>query len=170
MEKGCLILDGGDAYLDMGIKAGEVMSRLKDFSITARYYLNEDALIEGYGHFLWCFSVLDANKEKEGPYQAYRINEQRCETSIGGWSQETGIQKSCVSEKGKWITVVFRQKDGKGELYINDKLIGTEQGFPNLETIFNPAPHYNWMGRAPFAGDKYLEKVKIDYFKVEALP
>lgn len=166
VENGCLVLDGGEAYLDMGTKAGEVMSQLDNFSIKVRYFLKDDAVIKGNGHFLWCFSVLDANKEKDGPYQAYRLNEQRCETSIGGWSQETGIQKSSVSEKGKWVTVLFTQRDGKGELYIDDVLVGTEQGFPNLSTIFNPAPRYNWMGRAPFSGDKFLEKVMIDDFCV----
>lgn len=166
VEDGNLVLFADDAYLDMTAKAGEVMQTLEDFSISATYCIDSSAVIEGYGFFLWCFSKLEANQEKEGPYQAYRINEQRCETSIGGWSQETGIQKSQISELGRWINVTFRQQNGKGELFIDGKLIGTEEGFPVLKEIFTEAPAYNWMGRAPFNGDKYLSKTRISDFRV----
>lgn len=163
---GCLVLSAQDAYLDMTKKAGEVMKKLGDFTVCTRYYIAADEQITGYGYFLWCFSALEANKEKEGPYHAYRINEQRCETSIGGWSQETGIQKSQVSELGKWITVVFRQQKGRGELFIDGKLIGTETGFPEPAKIFTSAPAYNWIGRAPFDGDNYLRHTKVSDFRI----
>lgn len=166
IEDGKLVLKEKDAYLDMGEKAGAVIKGLKDFTVSVRYKLKDSAEIKGNGYFLWCFSTLAANKEKEGPYHAYRINQQRVETSIGGWSQETGIQVNKVSEKDKWVSVVFRQKDGKGELFINGKLIGTQTGFPQLSKIFTAAPKYNWIGRAPFAGDNYLTKVKIADFRV----
>lgn len=163
---GDLVLYNEDAYLDMTAKAGEVMKELTDFSVSATYCVDSTVVIEGYGYFLWCFSVLEANQEKDGPYQAFRLNEQRCETSIGGWSQETGIQQSQKSEVGKWINVTFRQQAGKGELFLNGELIGTEEGFPALKDIFVNAPAYNWMGRAPFNGDKYLEKTRITDFRV----
>ncbi len=165
-QNGCLILDTTDAYLDMTKRAGEIISKLSDFTIYVRYYVDASAEITGYGHFLYCFSSLEANRDKEGPYHAYRINEQRCETSIGGYTQETGIQVGKISELGRWITVIFRQKNGYGELYIDGKLIGTESGFPELKKIFAEAPAYNWMGRAPFNGDKYLTKTKIDDFRI----
>lgn len=165
-ENGCLVLDSKDAYLDMTPKAGEVLQTLSDFTVYVRYYVDPSVKLKGYGFFLWCFSCLEANKEKDGPYHAYRINEQRCETSRGGWSQETGIQVSKPSEQGRWINVLFRQKSGVGELYINGQLVGTEQGFPEFNKLFVQAPTFNWMGRAPFAGDKYLEKTKIDDFRI----
>lgn len=166
IENGELVLGSTDDYLDMTAEAGKLMQGLSDYTITARYCVDANETIEGYGYFLWCFSVLEANQEKDGPYQAYRLNEQRCETSIGGWSQETGIQVSKPSETGKWVTVKFCQKAGKGELYINDVLVGSEDGFPELKDIFSPAPAYNWIGRAPFNGDKYLMNTRIDDFCV----
>lgn len=166
VSDGCLVLSAKDAYLDMTQKAGEVMKGLRDFSVCARYYISADEKITGYGYFLWCFSMLEANQEKDGPYHAYRINEQRCETSIGGWSQETGIQKSEVSALGKWVTVVFRQKQGRGELFIDGKLIGTETGFPEPAQIFTSAPAFNWIGRAPFNGDNYLRNTKVSDFRI----
>lgn len=169
VKKGNLSLDQEGAYLDMGEKAGKVMQGLKDFTVSMRYKVNPAVDIKGNGFFLWCFSTLEANKEKDGPYQAYRVNQQRCETSIGGWSQETGIQANKPTEKGKWISVIFRQKAGKGELFIDGKLIGTETGFPELSKIFKAAPKFNWIGRAPFAGDKYMTKTKIDDFRVYSI-
>lgn len=166
VEDGCLVLQAQDAYLDMTAKAGEVASQLSDFTIYTRYYIAPEAKIKGYGYFLWCFSVLEANRDKEGPYHAYRINEQRCETSIGGYTQETGIQKSKVSELGKWITVLFRQSNGNGELYIDGVLVGKEKGFPELKKIFVNAPQHNWIGRAPFAGDNYLKQAKVSDFRI----
>lgn len=166
VEDGDLVLGDGEAYLDMTPAAGQVMQSLSDYTISATYCIDTIAVIQGYGYFLWCFSALEANQEKEGPYQAYRINEQRCETSIGGWSQETGIQLSQVSQLGKWINVTFRQQAGKGELFIDGQLIGTEEGFPELKDIFAQTPAYNWMGRAPFNGDKYLNLTRITDFRV----
>ncbi len=166
VENGCLLLKGENAYLDMTERAGLVASQLADFTVCVTYRLDEAAQIKGYGHFLWCFSQLEANRDKEGPYHAYRINEQRVETSIGGYTQETGIQKSMVSEKGKWITVVFRQQDRKGELFIDGQLVGTETGFPLLKDIFQTAPRFNWIGRPPFNGDKYLKDVQVSDYRI----
>lgn len=166
IKNGYLLLDEPEAYLDMTAKAGEIVKNLSDFTIHARYRMSTFADVSGYGYFLWCFSTLPANQEKEGPYHAYRVNEQRCETSVGGWSQETGIQKSCVTDKGRWVNVVFRQKGQKGELYIDGQLVGTETGFPLLSTIFTVAPCCNWIGRAPFAGDKYLSQTQVSDFRI----
>lgn len=166
VENRVLCLGQNDGYMDMTAKAGEVVRNLADFTVSARYRIDESAEIKGYGFFLWCFSCLEANQAKEGPYHAYRINEQRLETSMGGYTQETGIQKSKVSELGKWITVVYRQKAGHGELYIDGELIGTEEKFPEFKDIFSKAPTYNWIGRPPFNGDKYLSKTQVADFRV----
>lgn len=161
-----LMLGTNNGYLDMSPKAGELISKLTDFTICAQYKIDDAAEIKGYGYFLWCFSCLEANQEKDGPYHAYRINEQRCETSIGGWSQETGIQQGAVSQKGKWISIIFRQKSGKGELFIDGKLIGTETNFPEFNDIFKASPAFNWIGRPPFNGDNYLKNTTISDFRI----
>lgn len=166
VENEALVLGKENGYLDMTAKAGEVVSGLKDFTVVARYFIEPSLDVKGYGYFLWCFSCKEANSAKEGPYHAYRINEQRCETSIGGYTQETGIQKSTVSEKGKWITVVYRQKSGVGELFIDGELVGTEKGFPEFSEIFASAPEFNWIGRPPFNGDNYLRETKVKDFRV----
>ena len=167
VENGVLDLGENDGYLDMTAKAGEAVRNLTDFSVCARYRIDPSAEISGYGFFLWCFSCLEANQATEGPYHAYRINEQRLETSVGGYTQETGIQKSKVSEQGKWISVVYRQKAGNGELFIDGVLVGTEKNFPEFKDIFSSAaPAFNWIGRPPFNGDKYLRNTQLSDFRV----
>lgn len=166
IEGGMLVLTEENAYLDMGEKAGKAIAELQDFTVYARYMIDSDASIRGYGYFLWCFSNLPANAATEGPYHAYRINEQRVETSIGGYTQETGIQKSEVSVLGSWVSVVFRQQSGHGELYINGELVGTEEAFPEFDKIFTEAPACNWIARPPFNGDHYLTKTKVSDFRV----
>lgn len=166
VTEGNLVLGASDDYLDMTEAAGRVLQGLADFTISTSYCVDSTEVIEGYGYFLWCFSALEANAEKEGPYHAYRLNEQRCETSIGGWSQETGVQKGAVAEVGCWTSVIFRQVSGKGELFINGQLIASEEGFPEHKTNFAAAPSFNWMGRAPFNGDKYLANTKIADFRL----
>lgn len=166
VQDGCLVLETKEAYLDMTPGVGTIVNQLTDFTIYTRYYVSPNTKIRGNGYFLWCFSALEANKEKDGPYQAYRVNEQRCETSIGGWSQETGIQMSNPTEQGKWVNVIFRQASGKGELFIDGKLVGTEQGFPELRTIFTTPTQYNWLGRPPFNGDNYITGTQISDFRI----
>ncbi|MDO4957504.1 MAG: DUF362 domain-containing protein [Bacteroidales bacterium] len=161
------VMDLGEkGYLDMTAQAGKVMQQLSDFTIAAHYFIPKSVEVKGYGYFLWAFSAKEANAEKEGPYHAYRINEQRVETSLGGWSQETGIQMNKVSEQGKWISVIFRQQGTAGQLFINGELVGSETGFPLLKNIFAEASAYNWMGRAPFNGDEFLRNTQISDFRI----
>lgn len=159
-------LGNGSGYLDMTSKAGDVMKTLDDFTVSAIYRVKPGTKVVGYGYFLWCFSQKEANAAEEGPYHAFRINEQRCETSTGGYKHETGVQTGTISEMGPWLSVIFRQKDGHGELILDGKVVDTEDGFPTPSSIFQVAPEFNWMGRPPFNGDHYLNGVEVYDFRI----
>lgn len=161
-----LSLGQNDGYLDMSPVAGTVMQDLNDFSVSAIYRLDPSEQIRGYGYFLWCFSDLEENAAKEGPYHAFRINEQRCETSTGGYTNETGVQTGTVAAAGSWTSVIFRQQDGHGELLINGKVVDSADGFPAPSEIFASTPWYNWIGRPPFNGDHYLHGVDVYDFRI----
>lgn len=161
-----LSLGNGTGYLDMTVKAGEIMKTLDDFTVSATYRVKPGTEVRGYGYFLWCFSEKEANAAEEGPYHAYRINEQRCETSTGGYKHETGVQTGTISEMGPWLSVIFRQKDGHGELILDGKVVDTEDGFPTPSSIFQVAPEFNWMGRPPFNGDHYLNGVEVYDYRI----
>lgn len=161
-----LSLGNGTGYLDMTVKAGEIMKTLDDFTVSATYRVKPGTEVRGYGYFLWCFSEKEANAAEEGPYHAYRINEQRCETSTGGYKHETGVQTGTISEMGPWLSVIFRQKDGHGELILDGKVVDTEDGFPTPSSIFQVAPEFNWMGRPPFNGDHYLNGAEVYDYRI----
>lgn len=161
-----LSLGNGTGYLDMTAKAGEIMRTLDDFTVSAIYRVKPGTEVVGYGYFLWCFSQKEANAAEEGPYHAFRINEQRCETSTGGYKHETGVQTGTISEMGPWLSVIFRQKDGHGELILNGSVVDSEDGFPTPSSIFQVAPEFNWMGRPPFNGDHYLNGTEVYDYRI----
>lgn len=161
-----LDLGNGTGYLDMGRSAGEIVSSLTDFSVSAYYYVSTEASLDGAGRFLWAFSALQANTQTDGPYMAYRLNAQRFATSTGGWGSEVGMEKGTQAEKGKWSHVLYRQAGDTGELYIDGKLVQKVTGMPVLNTTFTSAPAYCWIGRAPFSADSYLTGTFVTDFRV----
>lgn len=161
-----LSLGSDNGYLDMTSKAGELVRNLQDFTVSVYYRVEETAVINGAGNFVWCFSQSAANTQYDAPYTAYRINAQRMATSTGGWSKETGLEMSSESPKGCWMHVLYRQKNQKGELYINGKLVKTNNNMPLLKNAFTAVPAYNWIGRPPFASDVYLKQTSIADFRL----
>lgn len=161
-----LNLGKGTGYLDMGENAGKVVKDLADFSVSAYYFVEEDASLSGAGYFLWAFSALDANTQTAGPYMAYRLNAQRFATSTGGWGGEAGIEKGGEAAKGKWSHVLYRQSGATGELYIDGRLAGKNMEMPVLNATFTAAPRYCWIGRAPFSADNYLKGTYMTDFRV----
>ena len=51
-----MALGNGTGYLDMTVKAGEIMKNLDDFTVSAIYRVKPGTEVKGYGYFLWCFS------------------------------------------------------------------------------------------------------------------
>lgn len=38
--------------------------------------------------------------------------------------------------------------------------------FPEFKDIFSKAPAFNWIGRPPFNGDKYLRNAQVADFRI----
>lgn len=161
-----LDLGNGTGYLDMGRTAGEIVSQLTDFSLSAYYYVDPTASLSGAGRFLWAFSALEANTQTDGPYMAYRLNAQRFATSTGGWGGETGMEKGSEAAKGKWQHVLYRQTGNTGELYVDGKLVQRSTAMPVLNQTFTGAPEHCWIGRAPFSADSYLTGTLVTDFRL----
>ena len=154
------------SYLDMGFKAGELISTLEDFTVSVYYRTDVNPRFPGYGYFVWMFSTEEFCGPQTGRYFAYRINEQRVETSTGGYNNESIIMKKSRSETGKWIHVLYTQDDGKGTLYIDGVQIGTNDSMPVLSQNFSEAPAFNWLGRPAFRGDNYLHDSCLADFRI----
>ena len=152
--------DGG--YIDMGGEIGRKLKSLSSFTIAVKYLVDEKASLLGNGYFLWAFSTLEQNTQDKGRYQAYKLNSQCCENSIGGWSRETLMRLDKPSEKGKWKHAVYTQ-DGKfGRLYIDGNLAAFNNDMFTMSRTFDrEQPRFNWIGRAPFNGDSFLAGTHI---------
>lgn len=155
-----------NSYLDMGVKAGELLATLEDFTVSVYYSTDINPRFPGYGYFVWMFSTEEFCGPETGRYFAYRINEQRVETSVGGYNNESIIMKRARSQTGRWIHVLYCQDDSYGSLYIDGELIGTNDDMPVLKENFTQAPVYNWLGRPAFRGDNYLHDSCIADFRI----
>lgn len=161
-----LHLGPDDGYYDLTPETGELIKNLKDFTISVYFKVDNTNQLDGYGHFLFAFSELAENKADEGPYMAMRLNEQRFETSTGGWEHEEIVMEGGQPERDVWIHALFRQQGKTGELYLDGKLIGRNENMPILSETFKEAPAHCWLGRAPFNGDKYLTDTHIADFRI----
>ena len=161
--------DGG--YLDLGAEIGAQLQQARSFTVDVTYMVSDSASLAGNGYFLWAFSTLQQNTRTEGRYQAYKLNAQRSENSVGGWTRETILHVNHPSDKGRWINVRYTQQGASGRLYIDGLLVASnDQMYTMQETFPDGAPAFCWMGRAPFAGDHflagtYIRKVKISMCK-----
>lgn len=161
-----LNLGSNDGYYDLTAETGALIQNLKDFTVSVYYKVDSANKLDGYGHFLFAFSKLVENKADDGPYMAMRLNEQRFETSTGGYEHEQIVMQGGKPKRDVWVHALFRQQSTKGELYLDGKLIGTNNNMPILSEIFKEAPAYCWLGRAPFKGDKYLTDSHIADFRI----
>jgi len=161
-----LDLGNGTGYLNMTAAAGKVFCQNDDFTISVYYRVDEAASLSGNGFFLWSFATSDNVNATAGKYSAYRLNAQRFASSTGGYQNETGIEKGAASDKGRWMHVAYTEQSGKGMLYVDGKLIGTKSGMHKNSTNFGAiAINHCWLGRAPFASDKYLTQALVTDFR-----
>lgn len=161
-----LHLGNDNGYYDLTSKTGAVIKNLRDFTVSVWFKVSSENQLDGYGHFLFAFSQLAENSAHEGPYMAMRLNEQRFETSTGGYEHEEIIMQGGKPKRNVWVHALYRQQGHKGELYLDGKLIGKNDKMPILAEIFNEAPANCWIGRAPFRGDKYLTQTDVADFRI----
>ena len=156
-----LHLGANNGYYDLTAETGALVKQLRDFTISVFFKVSGDNQLDGYGHFLFAFSQMAENSAHEGPYMAMRLNEQRFETSTGGYEHEEIIMQGGKPKRDVWVHVLYRQQGHKGELFLDGKLIGSNNQMPILAEIFRDTPANCWIGRAPFRGDKYLSLTDV---------
>lgn len=161
-----LHLGENNGFYNLTAETGALIKNLHDFSVSVRFKVSSNNTLDGYGHFLFAFSTLAENSAHEGPYMAMRLNEQRFETSTGGYEHEEIIMQGGKPKRDVWVHVLYRQQGHKGELYLDGKLIGRNDNMPILADIFRDAPANCWIGRAPFRGDKFLTQTDVADFRI----
>ena len=165
-EPAVLHLGASNGYYDLTAETGALVSQLRDFTVSVHFKVSAENQLDGYGHFLFAFSQLAENSAHEGPYMAMRLNEQRFETSTGGYEHEQIIMQGGKPRRDVWVHALYRQQGHKGELFLDGKLIGRNDNMPILADIFSEAPANCWIGRAPFRGDKYLTQTDVADFRI----
>ncbi len=161
-----LQLGTDNGYYDLTAETGALIKDLRDFSVSVWFKVSAENKLDGYGHFLFAFSQLAENSAHEGPYIAMRLNEQRFETSTGGYEHEEFIMQGGQPKREVWVHALYRQQGHKGELFLDGKRIGQNDHMPIPAEIFNGAPANCWIGRAPFRGDKYLTQAEVADFRL----
>ena len=161
-----LHLGANSGYYDLTAETGALISQLRDFTVSVHFKVSSENDLDGYGHFLFAFSQLAENSAHEGPYMAMRLNEQRFETSTGGYEHEQIIMQGGKPKRDVWVHALYRQQGHKGELFLDGKLIGRNEKMPILAEIFRDAPANCRIGRAPFRGDKYLTQTDVADFRI----
>ena len=161
-----LHLGNNNGYYDLTAETGALIKDLRDFTVSVWMKVSSENQLDGYGHFLFAFSQLAENSAHEGPYMAMRLNEQRFETSTGGYEHEEIIMQGGKPKRDVWVHALYRQQGHCGELFLDGKLIGRNEKMPILAEIFHAAPANCWIGRAPFRGDKYLTQTDVADFRI----
>lgn len=160
-------LGNENGYIDIGKEIGVLLKNTDAFTVAVKYFVREEASLKGNGYFLWAFSTMEQNTLTEGRYHAYKLNIQRSENSVGGWSRETLMDVGKPSVKGQWQYAVYTQNGADGRLYVNGVLVATNKEMFTMSTTFpDAAPTYNWLGRAPFKGDAFLAGTLIQDVRV----
>lgn len=69
------------------------------------------------------------------------------------------------SAQGEWIELIYTQDGRVGKLYSNGTLVAeNDEMFTMAETFSGEAPTFNWIGKAPFNGDRYLAGTMLSEF------
>lgn len=162
-----LHLGSDNAYLDMTPAAGKLLSTLGDFTVSVFYRYDGDPKYPGYGYFVWMFSTEEFCGPEKGKYFAYRVNEQRAETSVGGYNHESIIMKGEKGPADRWVHVLYTQNGKRGSLWIDGEKVGENREMPLMRDNFGEdVPGFNWLGRPAFRGDNYLHDTYIYGFSV----
>ena len=155
-------LGNSNGYLDMSAKAGQALFDQSSFTISMYYRVNEEASLSGNGYFLWTFTNSTSCTNAYGSYIAYRLNAQRVATSKSGYASEHVVSIDNQASKGLWYHVLYRQNGTRGELLVNGEVMKSGNDMLSISDMFNGStPQFNFIGRAPFAGDNYLANTLV---------
>lgn len=164
---GAVDLGNEEGYIDMGTGIGEALRTCESFTISVKFNVSSEASLKGYGYFLWAFSTLEANGATDGRYHAFRLNTQQAENSVGGYTGESFMVVNEPAAQGSWQHAVYVQDGTAGKLYMNGKVVAqNDKMYTMAETFPDEAPTFNWMGKAPFRGDKYLSGTMISDVRI----
>lgn len=157
-------LGKNNGYIDLGTNFGNIISILKNFTISIKIYIPDSTDLSQNGNFLWCFAnsnniLKDANGDMHfsGKNTRYAI-------TLTYYPGESGISTGNELPKNSWLNIVYTQRNKKGRIFINGKLIAA--GDIPIEPSDLGFTKYNYIGKSCYITDSYLKNVKIADFRI----
>ncbi|MDL2243700.1 hypothetical protein LJB84_02535 [Bacteroidales bacterium OttesenSCG-928-J19] len=180
------VLDLGDAkgYLDMGIDVGKEFYKMAGYTVGGYFFIPDDA--SGYtnnGNFICTFSntldagnnSIDTENGKNG-YMFIRPYAATHSITKTDWSADKGLTvgnsyytENGITYTGQWHHIVYSQTYNTGSLYIDGQLASSKEItlLPiDIRIDGREGTPFNWLGRACFASDTYMDKALIYDFRL----
>jgi len=160
------VLDLGslNGFLDMGIKTGNVIKTLSDFTVALYVYVDASTNLGVNGNFIWTFAN-SSNMASTGNGNMFlSAKDTRYAITKTNWSSETSVNKASALTKGAWQHVTYTQSGTSGTIYINGIQVktGTTASLP----MDLGATTTNFIGRSCYSADAYLTNSMITDFRL----
>ncbi|MDL2241483.1 hypothetical protein LJB91_01080 [Bacteroidales bacterium OttesenSCG-928-L03] len=168
----------GTGYLDMGLGVGQAFTHVNEYTLSSYFYIDTTYNELGNnGNFIWSFSGSTAQGAEATPYFIALLNTMRVEYRALNESEAYDMTsynfytERQQAEKGVWTHLAYTQNaDSEGYVYLNGNLINSHRVLqipdPDLQMEGRSGTFYNWIGRACWAGDKYLRKTMVADFRL----
>lgn len=161
---GVLNLGENNGYLDMGLKAGELINQLEDFTIALYLFVDEDTDLNAHGNFVWNFGNSDNMATDQNGSMFFSARTTGYTISRRHWSGEEVVSRSRTFPKGQWHHIAYVQSGGTGTIYFDGSR--TAQGALSLLPSVLGETTHNYIGKSSYRGDAYLKNAKLAEFKI----
>jgi len=160
------VLDLGslNGYLDMGVKTGQVIQTLSDFSVALYVYVDPATNVTAAGNFIWTFANSDNMAGTANGNMFFTAITNRYAIAKTNWTTETSVKQGSALTKGSWQHITYTQAGTTGTIYLNGTQIktGTVSTYPSDLG----ATTSNYIGKSCYSADAYLTKSMINDFRL----
>lgn len=155
------VLQLGDTkgYFDFGPDMGNVINGLKDFTIASNVYIPGETELDSNGNFIFNFA-----KSSSTGYLFLGANTTKYAISRTNWSGEDRLDCGVAFPRGCFKHLVYRQKKGVGQIFLDGLLVKTDSILLNPEDVGNTT--LNYLGRSCYDGDSYLKGAIYSDFRI----
>lgn len=166
-EYNVLDLSNDTAYFDMGEDVGKLIYALSDYSLSVYFFIDPYyPNLTANGNFIYNFSNGDSMAIHQNGIMFGRVS--NLTHSLSSKYFATGDQTLSANtepSKGEWHQMIYSQRDTIGTIYFDGDTVASG-AFGNIPCLALPKPGlsgtlYNWIGRAGYSADAYLDSTLV---------
>ena len=169
-----LSLGSNTGYFDMGEDMGAIIYNLKDFTMSAYFYIKDDyEHITSNGNFLWNFSNSDDVMTDLNGYVIGSVKDQAISIAKTNYKdqQSLAMNMNMNEEKGTWHHLAFTLEGNVMNLYYDGNIMDQNENFTYVPSDIVPVDgrmgtNFNWIGRSCYAADSYLKDTYVHDFRL----